>query len=433
MTLLQIGLLGLLVLFVLIFLRFPISMALLIVGVCGYAVIINPNAALIKLGTDTFDNATIYSLSVIPMFMLMGYFFSASGLGRKIFDAVQAWFGHLRGGLAVATIAACTFFSAVSGSVVGTAVTIGKIAAPEMLARKYKDTLVAGCIAGGGTLGLLLPPSSVLVIYGAITEESIGRLFIAGIVPGIITAIALCITSWLVVRLKPELAPVGEIFTMKERMAATKVIWPVPVIFGLCMTGILVGIFTANEGGAFGAFLALVYAILTRQMSVKAFMEALQETAKSSAMIFLLIIGGMIFGNFLTVTRIPLSISNFVVSMELSPFLLALFVYFIYIIFGLFMDDLAVIIIFTNIFYPLMLNAGYSGIWFGIMTIQLVNIGLITPPVGAVSMVTAQATNIKIEKVYMGVTPFWITLIIMLIVFTAFPQLVTFLPDLMRG
>ena len=433
MTLLQIGIIGLIVLCLLIFLRVPIAMSLVVVGICGYAIIINPKAALIKLGTDMFDNATIYSLSVIPMFTLMGLFLSSSGLGTKIFDAVQAWFGHVRGGLAIASIAACTLFSAVSGSVIGTAVTIGKIAAPEMLSRNYKETLAAGCIAAGGTLGILLPPSSILVIYGAITEESIGRLFIAGIVPGLVTAFFLSVTAWLMVKIKPDLAPVGIVGTTKERMAATKAIWPVPVIFAICMTGILVGVFTANEGGAFGAFMAFCYAVLSRQMSIKAFSEALHETAKATTMIFLLIIGGMLFGNFMTVTRIPLTVLNFVNSMDLSPFVLALFVYLCYIIFGLFMDAMAVIVIFTNIFYPLMLQAGFSGVWFGIITIQLVNIGFLTPPVGAVSMVTSQATGIKIEKVYLGVIPFWITLILMTILFTAFPDLVTFLPNMMKG
>jgi len=248
-----------------------------------------------------------------------------------------------------------------------------------------------------------------------------------------VTAFFLSVTAWLMVKIKPDLAPVGIVGTMKERMSATKAIWPVPVIFAICMTGILVGVFTANEGGAFGAFMAFCYAVLSRQMSRKAFSEALHETAKATTMIFLLIIGGMLFGNFMTVTRIPLTVSNFVNSMDLSPFVLALFVYLCYILFGLFMDAMAVIVIFTNIFYPLMLSAGFSGVWFGIITIQLVNIGFLTPPVGAVSMVTSQATGIKIEKVYLGVIPFWITLILMTILFTAFPGLVTFLPNLMKG
>ncbi|MCL1809828.1 MAG: TRAP transporter large permease [Clostridiales bacterium] len=433
MTLLQIGILGIVVLFLLVFLRFPISMAMVVVGICGYAIIINPQAALIKLGTDFFDDATIYSLSVIPMFTLMGLFLSSSGLGRVLFSAFHAWFGHMRGGLAIASIVASAFFAAVSGSVIGTAATIGKIAAPEMLSRDYKDTLAAGSIAAGGTLGILIPPSSVLIIYGAITEESIGRLLIAGIVPGIITAIMLSFTAWLQVKINPSLAPTDVAKPIKERFAASKGVWPVPVIFLISMCGILMGVFTANEGGAVGAFLAFMYAIFSKRMSWSIFNDSLQETAKVTAMIFLVIIGGMLFGNFLTVTRIPLTISSAVIDMNLSPFVLALFVFACYIVAGFFMDAMAVIVIFTNIFYPLIITAGFSGIWFGVITILLVNIGFITPPVGAVSMVTASATNIKIESVFKGVTPYWITLIVVTLLLAFFPDIVTFLPNLMKG
>jgi len=433
MTLLQIGILGIILLLVLIFLRFPISMSLIVTGVVGYALIINPKAALIKLGTDVFDNTTIYSLSVIPMFMLMGMFLGASGLGSQLFNAFHCWFGHIRGGLAIAAIVACTFFSAVSGSVIGTAVTIGKIAAPEMRARNYKESLIAGSVAAGGTLGILLPPSSILIIYGALTEESIGQLFIAGIVPGIMTAVMLSFTAWLQVRLKPDLAPTGPKAPMKARLESSKAIWPVLVIFLFCMSGIYLGLFTPNEGGAAGAFLAFVYSVLSRQMTWNGFNTALQDTAKTTVMTFMVIIGGMIFGNFLTVTRIPLLIRDLVIDLNLSPFFMALLIYACYISIGLFMDAMAIIVIFTNIFYPLIITAGFSGVWFGIMTIFMVNIGFITPPVGALSMVTASATGIKLESVFKGVTPFWITLIAAAILLTIFPQIVTFLPGLMRG
>ena len=433
MTPFQIGILGLVVLLVLIFTRFPISMSMVVVGVVGYAVIISPKAAFIKLGTDLFDNATIYSLSVIPMFTLMGLFLSTSGLGSKLFGAFHAWFCHIRGGLAIASIVASAFFAAVSGSVIGTAATIGKIAAPEMIKRNYKESLAAGSIAAGGTLGILIPPSSVLIIYGAITEESIGRLLIAGIVPGVITAFFLSVTAWLQVRIKPDLAPTDNACPMKERFEASKEIWPVPVIFIISMAGILMGVFTPNEGGAVGAFLAFTYAVLTKQLNMNRCYDALQETAKVTAMIFLVIIGGMLFGNFLTVTRIPLSIITTVSNMDLSPILLAFFVFLCYIVAGFFMDAMAVIVIFTNIFYPLITSNGFSGIWFGVMTILLVNIGFITPPVGAVSMVTASATNIKIEQVFKGVTPYWITLILMCLLFSFFPGIITFLPAMMKG
>ena len=432
MSPLSIGILSLVILLILVFLRMPIAMAMVVIGIAGYAFIVSPQAALVKLGTDVFDNATVYSLSVIPMFMLMGLFLASSGLGRQLFDAFNAWMGHIRGGLAIASITACAFFAAVSGSVIGTAATIGKVAAPEMLAHKYKDTLAAGCIAAGGTLGILIPPSSVLIIYGAITEESIGQLLIAGIIPGILTAFLLAFTAWLQVRLNPSLAPTGVAASFKERIKTTKAIWPVPVIFAISMSGIYLGVFTPNEGGAVGAFLSFLYAVLSRQMNWKAFNGSLQETANVTAMIFLVIIGGVLYGNFLSATRIPLIIKDFVIGMDLSPVLLATFIFLCYFVAGFFMDAMAVIVIFTNIFYPLVIAAGFDGIWFGILTILLVNIGFITPPVGAVSMVTASATNIKIEQVFKGVTPFWFAMIISTFLIIFFPKIATFLPSLMR-
>ncbi len=432
MSALQIGILSLLLLLILVFLRLPIAMSMVIVGVLGYAYVVNPHAALVKLGTDLFDNATVYSLSVIPMFMLMGLFLGTSGLGRQLFKAFHAWFGHIRGGLAVASIVASAFFAAVSGSVIGTAATIGKIAAPEMLSRNYKETLAAGCIAAGGTLGILIPPSSVLIIYGAITEESIGQLLIAGIIPGILTAALLALTVLFVVRLNPNLAPKGERVPFKERIEASKSIWPVPVIFFISMFGIYLGVFTPNEGGAVGAFLSFLYAICSKQMNWQEFNGSLQETAKVTAMIFLVIIGGVLYGNFLSATRIPMILKDIIIGMDLSPVLLATFIFICYFVAGFFMDAMAVIVIFTNIFYPLITAAGFSGIWFGILTILLVNIGFITPPVGAVSMVTASATNIKIESVFKGVTPFWIAMIVSTFLIIFFPGIATFLPGFMK-
>ncbi|MGI6317202.1 MAG: TRAP transporter large permease [Dethiobacteria bacterium] len=432
MSALFVGVLSLVILLILVFLRLPIAIAMVVIGIAGYAYIVSPQAALVKLGTDVFDNATVYSLSVIPMFTLMGLFLGSSGLGRKLFRAFNAWLGHIRGGLAIASIASCAFFAAVSGSVIGTAATIGKIAGPEMISHKYKETLAAGAIASGGTLGILIPPSSVLIIYGAITEESIGQLLIAGIIPGILTALLLAFTAWLQVRLNPELAPTGIPAPFRDRLRFSKDIWPIPVIFLISMSGIYLGVFTPNEGGAVGAFLSFLYAVISKQMNKNAFNEALVETANITAMIFLVIIGGVLYGNFLSATRIPLYIRDFVAAIELSPVLLASFIFLCYFVAGFFMDAMAVIVIFTNIFYPLVIAAGFSGIWFGILTILLVNIGFITPPVGAVSMVTASATNIKIESVFKGVTPFWIALIAATFIVIFFPQIATFLPDMMR-
>lgn len=427
-----IGVLSFVVLLIFVFLHMPISIVMLIVGIVGYALVVSPQAALVKLGTDIFNNAAVYTLSVIPMFLLMGLFLGTSGLARRLFDAFNAWLGHIRGGLAIASITACAFFSAVSGSNIGTAATIGKVAVPEMRAHKYKDSFSAGSVAAGGTLGILIPPSSLMIVYGALTEESIGKLLIAGILPGIMTAALLAFTAWLLVRLNPGLAPTGEAAPFSVKMQSIKTIWPVPVIFLISMGGIWLGVFTATEGGAIGAFLSLLYALITRQMSKKGLNSALEETANVTAMIFLVIIGGTLYGHFLTATRIPLIMKDYIVALNLSPLLLIGLVFLVYFVAGFVMDAMAIIVIFTNLFYPLVTAAGYNGIWFGVITILLCNIGFITPPVGPVSMVTASATNTPVEAVFKGVTPFWFALIAATAILIAFPDIATYLPNMMK-
>ncbi len=427
-----IGVLSFVVLLIFVFLHMPISIVMLIVGIVGYALVVSPQAALVKLGTDIFNNAAVYTLSVIPMFLLMGLFLGTSGLARRLFDAFNAWLGHIRGGLAIASITACAFFSAVSGSNIGTAATIGKVAVPEMRAHKYKDSFSAGSVAAGGTLGILIPPSSLMIVYGALTEESIGKLLIAGILPGIMTAALLAFTAWLLVRLNPSLAPTGEAAPFSVKMQSIKTIWPVPVIFIISMGGIWLGVFTATEGGAIGAFLSLLYALLTKQLTWKGLNSALEETANVTAMIFLVIIGGTLYGHFLTATRIPLIMKEYIVALNLSPLALIGLVFFVYFIAGFVMDAMAIIVIFTNLFYPLVTAAGYNGIWFGVITILLCNIGFITPPVGPVSMVTASATNTPVEAVFKGVTPFWFALIAATAILIAFPEIATYLPNMMK-
>ena len=427
-----IGVLSFVVLLIFVFLHMPISIVMLIVGIVGYALVVSPQAALVKLGTDIFNNAAVYTLSVIPMFLLMGLFLGTSGLARRLFDAFNAWLGHIRGGLAIASITACAFFSAVSGSNIGTAATIGKVAVPEMRTHKYKDSFSAGSVAAGGTLGILIPPSSLMIVYGALTEESIGKLLIAGILPGIVTAALLAFTAWLLVRLNPSLAPTGEAAPFRVKMQSIKTIWPVPVIFIIYMGGIWLGVFTATEGGAIGAFLSLLYALLTKKLTWKGINSAMEETANVTARNVSFTHRGTLYGHFLTATRIPLIMKEYIVALNLSPLLLIGLVFLVYFVAGFVMDAMAIIVIFTNLFYPLVTAAGYNGIWFGVITILLCNIGFITPPVGPVSMVTASATNTPVEAVFKGVTPFWFALIAATAILIAFPEIATYLPNMMK-
>ncbi len=425
------GLLGVIVLLVLIMFKVPIGFSMLLVGVVGYGVVIGPTAALAKLGTDLFNNAHNYSLSVIPMFTLMGMFIGSAGLGKEMFQAFNAWFGHIRGGLAIAAIITCAAFAAVSGSVIATTATIAVIAVPEMRRMKYADSLAAGSVASGSTLGILIPPSSVLIIYGVLTEESIGQLLIAGVVPGIMTAILMAITAYIMVRVKPELAPGAEKTPMKERFKSLLPIWPIPLIFLFTMGGIYFGVFTPTEGGAMGAFLSLVFSLLTRKMNIKAFLSALYDTVKVSGMLMVIVIGGIIFGNFISVSRIPGYLAIHMA--EMPPVALLATIFAAYFVSGFFMDAMATLVIFTSLFYPLIINAGYDGIWYGIITILMILIGFLTPPVGVVSVVTSGITKIKLETVFKGTIPFWFALIASTVILMVFPKIATFLPSFMAG
>ena len=425
-----IGLLGVIVLLIFIMFKVPIGFSMLLVGVIGYGVVIGPTAALAKMGTDLFNNTHNYSLSVIPMFTLMGMFIGSAGLGKDMFKAFNAWFGHIRGGLAIAAIITCAAFAAVSGSVIATTATIAVIAVPEMRRMKYADSLAAGSVASGSTLGILIPPSSVLIIYGVLTEESIGQLLVAGIVPGIITAILLAVTAYLMVLVKPELAPGSPKTPMKERFRSLKPIWPIPAIFLFTMGGIYLGVFTPTEGGAMGAFLALIFCLISRRMNMKAFLAAFYDTVKVGGMLMVIVVGGIIFGNFISVSQIPGYLAVHMAKMP--PALLLATIFFAYFVSGFFMDAMATLVIFTSLFYPLIKHAGFDGVWYGIITILMILIGFLTPPVGVVSVVTSGITKIKLETVFKGTIPFWFALIASTILLMFFPQIATFLPNLME-
>ncbi len=426
----QIGLVGIIILLILIFLRLPVAFALMIVGVAGYGIIRSPEAALSKLGTDMFASVYSYTLSVIPMFVLMGLILGNAGLGRDLFRAFNAWLGHIRGGLAIASVISCAAFAAVSGSVIATTATISAVAVPEMRDHNYKDSLAVGSVTAGSTLGILIPPSSILIVYGVLTEESIGQLLIAGILPGLLTAILLAFTVWLQVLINPNLAPSSPLSPVKERLESLKYVWPVPLIFVATMGGIYLGVFTPTEGGAMGAFLALVFCLLYRRLSKSAFSTSIKETCEIVAMLMVIIIGGILFGHFLSISRIPMFMREFM--LDYPPLLLIMAIFACYFVAGFFMDELATLIIFTSLFYPLVIAAGYDGIWYGIVSILMILIGFLTPPVGVVCLVAAGITKIKVETVFRGVIPFWIALIVATFIVILFPEVATYLPGLMR-
>ena len=424
-----IGVCGIIGLFILIFLKVPIGFSMFLVGAIGYAVILSPQAALAKLGSDPFNNVNNYTLSVIPMFTFMGMLLGHTGLGQDLFVAFNSLLGRFRGGLAMATVATCAAFASVSGSVIATTATIAPVAVPEMRRNHYHDSLAAGVVASGSTLGILIPPSSNLVIYGMLTEESIGQLLIAGIFPGLMTALFMIITVFIMVRLKPDLAPNTVTVNSKERNEALKKVWPIPFIFIVSMGGILIGLFTATEGGAFGAFLALVISLATRRCTLKGLKDSLYGTARITGMLMIFIVGGVTFGNFISISRIPTFLRVYLV--DLPPILLMLTIFAIFLVSGFFLDAMAALIIFTSLFYPLVIEAGFSGIWYGIITILMILIGFLTPPVGVVAIVTSGITKIKLETVFRGTIPFWFSLMAAALVLILFPSIATFLPSLM--
>lgn len=428
-----IGVLGILLLFVLLALRVPVAIAMIGVSVLGYSLIVSPNGAFAKLGADSFINAKSYTLSVIPLFVLMGMFLSHAKLGSDLYKLFDALLWRVRGGMAMATIGSSALFSAVCGSAVATASTISTVAVTEMRKYKYDPGLAAGCAAVGGTLGILIPPSSSLVVYGALTEETIGGLLIAGILPGVMTALLLMITVHLILMRKPDLAPrvIKENHT-RLTWSLIKYVWCIPLIFLISMGGIYAGAFTPTEAGAVGAFLSLAFALILRRLNWQGFQSAISQSSRITAMTFLILIGGKMFGTFLTVSRIPLYLTNFLRGLDIAPFLIIMVIFLIYFVMGAFMDAMAILVIMTPIVYPIVISLGYNGVWFGVMTMIMLLTGLLTPPVGVVSLIVASITKVPPAQVFRGVMPFWFTLIVAGIIITIFPQIVLFLPNVMR-
>lgn len=428
-----VGIMGIVLLLLLFAFRMSIGLAMLMVGFLGYIYIVGTQAGLSKLGVDPFATASFYSLSVIPLFVLMGMFLSYAGLGRDLYKAVDAWMGHLPGGLALATIGACAAFSAVSGSTTATAATMGTVALPEMKRYKYKDSLATACVAAGGTLGILIPPSVILILYGILTEERIGHLLIAGILPGILQALLFMVTIYGLVKSRPSLAPTRPEAALKEKLNSLRKVWPVLMIFIIAIGGIYFGVFTPTEAGGVGAFGAFIISLAMRRSSRKTLVSSLDHAARTTAMIFLIVIGATVFAHFLAVTKIPFGLSDFIAGMGISRYLVMALILFLLLILGTFMEGIAILVLTMPILYPLVIDLGFDGIWFGVIMIVMLNIGLVTPPVGVNVYVTAGvAKDVPLTTIFRGVIPLWVAMIVCAILLVAFPQIATFLPSLMK-
>jgi tripartite ATP-independent transporter DctM subunit len=412
--------------------RVPVAIAMMTVAVTGYAWIVSPDAALARMGADAFRGASIYSLSVVPLFILMGMLLSNAGLGRDVYLALDRLLWRMRGGLALATLGASTLFASVSGSSVASASTMSAVAVPEMRRYRYDEGFSAACAAVGGTLGAIIPPSALLVLYGVLTQEPIGRVLVAGFLPGLMTAGLLMATAWLVVWRHPHLAPPQlerPPITIPRALGLT---WPVPVIFSVSMGGLYAGVFTPTESGAAGAFLALAYGLLTRRLGRRGFAEAVSRSIRTSAVIFLLMIAGQMFGFFLAVTRIPMWLGATIGTLDLAPWLVMAAIFIVYFLLGAVMDEIAILVIMTPIMYPVILGLGYDGTWFGVLTIMMLLTGLLTPPIGLIAFVVSGLTGIPLGRIFRSLTPFWAALCVAIGLLILFPRIATWLPDLMR-
>ena len=433
MTPTAVGILGLIALFVLIFSRMPVGFIMAAIGFIGFAYLVSFDAAMNLMAVDLFTVFGSYSLTVIPLFILMGQIAFHAGISSRLFDTAYKFIGHWPGGVAVATIGACTGFSAICGSTNATAATMAAVALPEMKKYGYKDQLSTGVVAAGGSMGILIPPSVIFILYGIMTEQSIGKLFMAGIVPGLMLTLLFMLTIVLWTTLNPDLAPRGPKTGIREKLISLFGLIETILLVIIVLGGLFLGFFTPTEAGAIGAFGALVIAVVRRNITFAGFKLALFETTKISCMIMVIVAGATIFGHFLAVTRIPFDIANWIVGFNLPSWAIMALIILVFLIGGCFIDALALIMLTVPIFYPVVNTLGYDPMWFGVIIVLITQIGVITPPVGInVYVVSGVAKDVPLETIFKGVFPLLIALIIGTLILIPFPQIALFLPGLMQ-
>jgi tripartite ATP-independent transporter DctM subunit len=409
-----------------------IGICMMAVGFFGFWYVVGLSPALSLFKGIPFTQATNYSFTVIPLFVLMGQFCYYSGMSAGLYDLAQKWLGGLKGGLAMATVAACAGFSAICGSTAATAATMGVVALPEMRKNGYDDRLSCGSIAAGGTLGILIPPSTGFIIYGIVAGESIGALFAAGIIPGIILALCYIVAISITVLVRPNLAPGKVRYTLREKLISLKGGVSMIVLFLIVIGGIFRGWFTANEAAAVGALMGFIYLIASRRFTFPILIACLRDTVKTSGMIFLILIGAYIFGAFLTVTKMPSRLADFVTGLDVNRYVILLIILILYAVMGCLMDSLAMVMLTVPIFLPIMMELGFEGVWYGVIMIMVMEMGLITPPVGMnVYIVAGVAKDVPLQKIFLGVAPMVVGMCVALFIVCAFPQVALWLPGLL--
>ena len=431
-----IGIIGIIVMVIVFMSRMPVAYVMAMIGYIGFSIMISGKGGLNLLSRNIYDVFSSYGLTTIPLFVLMGQLAFNSGISHRLYDTGYKYLGSIRGGLAMATVSACTAFGAVCGSSPATAATMATVGLPEMKRYKYADELATGSVASGGGLGMIMPPSVVLIVYGILTEQSIGALFVAGIFPAILVTILFIISIYILCSFAPEQGPPGESFTWKEKVKSLLGMGETLAVFILVMGGLFIGLFTPTEAAAVGVFGVLLVSLVRRQLTWPAFVNALYETLATSCMVMMLIAGAVVFGKFLAVTRIPFDIATWVGGFDLPPFIIMTIIVFIYFIGGCFMDALAFVTLTVPIFFPVVMALGYDPIWFGIIIVMVTEMGVITPPVGInVYVVFGVARRVigevPLESIFKGIFPFLLAVIAGVIILMIFPQIILLLPNLM--
>ena len=427
----EVGLVGIAIMMALIFLGVPVGASLAISAFIGFVSIYGMGPTLTNMSLIPFFAVNRYAFAVIPLFLLMGVIVSQSGIGKEAYDTARAWLGQIKGGLAMATVAACGLFAATSGSSMATAVAMGKVAYPEMKRLRYNSRLALGCIAAGGSLGILIPPSIAFILIGVLTEVSIGKLFIAGIIPGMLEILFYAGVIYLLCKRNPQLGPPAPRITFIQKATSLKSTWAIIVLFLLVIGGIYGGVFTPTEAGGIGAFGALVIALARRRLSRSDFAYCLMDTARTTAMIITMLIGAYLFMRFLSLTQIPFLASEFIAGLGLPRYLILGIILGSFIIFGMFFDMYAMVIITTPILFPIVMNLGFDPVWWGVIMVRMIEIGMVTPPFGINLFGLAGAADAPLGDLYRGVIPFVLADMAHVALLVAVPQLSTFLPSLM--
>jgi tripartite ATP-independent transporter DctM subunit len=425
--------LGFLAVFTLAFLRVPIALAMAIVGMAGLGLMRGWQPAFASTSQVIFETGFAYVLSVIPLFILMGNLVARAGMARELYTAANAFVGHRKGGLATASVLASGGFSCICGSSIATAATMTRVAYPEMKRLGYKDTLATGSIAAGGTLGILIPPSTIMVIYGIITETDIGKLFIAGVLPGLLAIACLCMAVVYVTWRDPAAGPPAERSNWAQRLQALRGIWAVVVLFALVIGGIYGGVFTATEGAGVGASGAFVFALFRGTLTPRVLMDILVDSTRTTAMLFTILIGAMVFTSFVNFTSMPGELRDFLLQFSPNPIMVVVVMMAIYVALGLVMEELSMVLLTIPVFFPVITGLGFDPVWFGVLIVTIVEIGMISPPVGMnLFVMNSLLPQVKLKTIFKGVWPFVMADIVRLGILIAFPAIALWLPGLMK-